>query len=569
MDGHNIKKVIFACGIFLFFFAAGTGAEAADIGQGAVFNVDKNFDASARSQITSVLVKTSPKLYFYVEKNWWDLQAQAKKDEILTNLDSLSEEFNNKIYPILTSMFGSEWNPGVDGDSRTTILFESMNSNEGGYFRTADEYIKLQLPDSNEKEMLYLAINYIDDLKLKVFLAHEFMHLITFNQKNKMFGVEDDIWLNEARADYSSTILGYDNPYEGSNLQRRVKDFIENPSDSVTEWSGTKYDYASASLFTHFLADHYGVGILIDSLKSKYTGIDSLNFALKKYEEEDNFSQIFTNWTIASTVNDCSLSQDYCYLNTNLTNFRLAPSLNFLPLQGNVSLSVTNVTKNWTGNWLKFIGGNGNLKLDFSSLKGLSFEVPYIVENKKGNYSIKFLELDKDQKGEISIDNFGTDFKSLVIIPSLQTKLSGFDGAELTYPYTYKVTIAGTGLSGEDALIQQLLDQIDYLKKEIARLQNQGNPNQGSSSCSRLNSNLSPGTSNNNDVKCLQQFLKNQGNSIYPEGLITGYFGNLTKQAVIRFQEKYKSEILTPIGLQNGTGIVGEKTRAKINTMLF
>jgi peptidoglycan hydrolase-like protein with peptidoglycan-binding domain len=73
---------------------------------------------------------------------------------------------------------------------------------------------------------------------------------------------------------------------------------------------------------------------------------------------------------------------------------------------------------------------------------------------------------------------------------------------------------------------------------------------------------------NNNSVKCLQEFLKNQGAGIYPEGLITGNFGSLTKQAVIRFQEKYTAEILTPVGLSSGTGYVGEKTRQKINQML-
>lgn len=567
MEFFGDKKLFWATGIFLFlFFLCPLKLFAAT---DAVFSVDKNFDASSRTQVTATLVKTSNSLYFYVEKQWWDLQLDAKKNEVLSYLDILSQEFEGRIYPILTSVFGPEWKLGVDGDSRVTILFEQMNSNEGGYFRTADEYIKLQLPDSNEREMVYLALGNIDNANLKAILAHEFVHLITFNQKNKKYGVEEDVWLNEARADYSSTILGYDDIYDGSNLQQRIKDFVENPANSIVEWRGTKYDYAAASLFMHYVVDHYSINMLIDSLKSKYTGIDSLNYVLQKNGYKEDFAQIFTNWTIASALNNCIFNRQYCYLNQNLKNFKLAPSLNFLPLTGNVSLSVTNVTKNWAGNWLKFIGGNGDLKLDFSSLKGLNFQVPYIIEDSAGSLAVKFMALDEDQKGQITVGKFGTDYKSLTILPSLQSSLHLSEDIGPTYPYTYSVAVVGSETMSNQDLIQQLLDRIAYLKAEISKLLGQSqNPDSDVAGCSALNVNLYMGLSNNNDVRCLQQFLKNQEAEIYPEGLVTGNFGNLTKQAVIRFQEKYKAEILAPLGLQAGTGYVGSSTRIKINQLL-
>ena len=48
----------------------------------------------------------------------------------------------------------------------------------------------------------------------------------------------------------------------------------------------------------------------------------------------------------------------------------------------------------------------------------------------------------------------------------------------------------------------------------------------------------------------------------------TLFFGTLTKNAVIRFQDKYKSEMLIPIGLKSGTGFVGVMTRKKLNEVV-
>lgn len=76
------------------------------------------------------------------------------------------------------------------------------------------------------------------------------------------------------------------------------------------------------------------------------------------------------------------------------------------------------------------------------------------------------------------------------------------------------------------------------------------------------------GNNNSDQVKLLQQFLNEQINAELP---ITGYFGTLTKAAVIAFQEKHSDKILQPwidLGLlpeKKGTGNVFKTTKWWIN----
>ena len=564
MKQKIFKKVVFVFVLFLFLTVA-IGVNAAQVGESQRFYVSKEYDLKGRAEITATLNKITSQLYFYIDDDWWNTLSGFEKDRKLRALDQLVNEFERVIYPTLTSLYITKWKPGVDGEERITILFHQMEEKAGGYFNEGDGHPQSIVPSSNERKMIYLNSRGIESDLMKSYLSHEFTHLITFNEKNKIHNVTEEIWLNELRAEYSPTLLGYDSKFEGSNLEQRVKTFIANPSDSLTEWKETKADYGVINLFGQYLVDHYGVKILADSLKSKEVGIPSINYALEKNGIEEDFSQIFTNWTISLVINDCSFEENFCYKNPNLEKIKISPSVNFLPLVGATTFSVSDTTTNWSGNWYKIVGGRDILKFEFSANPELKFKVPYIIEDLDGSLKFDYLELKEGQE-EIFVPDFNEKNISFTFIPSLQSKTLGFNGKENYFTFNWKASTVKRMPEEEERLIAELKEKISFLQAEIASVQ---------AKIDEIKRRLYPkferdlyfGLKNDADVERLQEFLKDLGPEIYPEGLITGNYLNLTKAAVIRFQEKYFEEILQPLGLREGTGYFGPASRALANKM--
>ena len=100
--------------------------------------------------------------------------------------------------------------------------------------------------------------------------------------------------------------------------------------------------------------------------------------------------------------------------------------------------------------------------------------------------------------------------------------------------------------------IQQLQTQIETLKTQMVQLQQQKQE-----TILQLLTTLKEGSKGQN-VKTLQALLAADP-EIYPEGLITGFYGRLTAEAVKRFQKRHGIEQV---------GIVGPKTLKKLNEWL-
>src|SRR3989344_8705697 len=134
----NIYYLLFFLAIiFLPFFVS-----ADTLDQTREFFIDSSYDKSGREKILASLKKVSLKAYFYMDSDWFNKLAPGDQELVQTNIEALSKEFDEKIYPTLTQTFGQEWAPGIDSDYNITILFHQIRDEAGGYFNNGDEYPK-------------------------------------------------------------------------------------------------------------------------------------------------------------------------------------------------------------------------------------------------------------------------------------------------------------------------------------------------------------------------------------------------------------------------------------------
>jgi peptidoglycan hydrolase-like protein with peptidoglycan-binding domain len=141
--------------------------------------------------------------------------------------------------------------------------------------------------------------------------------------------------------------------------------------------------------------------------------------------------------------------------------------------------------------------------------------------------------------------------------------------------------MAATGTNGGGQVLgastmsyAALVDLLNSLTQQLTALQQKlvAEQFQGASCSAQFTNNLSKGM-NNTDVKKLQMTLNMSSlTQLAPRGMGSPgnegtYFGDLTKSAVIAFQNIFADQILVPAGLVSGNGYVGTATRKVLNQL--
>ncbi|MBF0501343.1 MAG: hypothetical protein HQM09_14480 [Candidatus Riflebacteria bacterium] len=247
--------------------------------------------ADDETPVKAVLRRIGTHCYVFVEKG------RSIEDE---KLDKVVSWFDNRTYPTNTSYFGSEWTPGVDGDKRITLFLVGGLEAADGYFNAEDEYTKEKCKTSNEREMLYLAIERMSDMDdfMGALVAHEFQHLIHWNHDPKEL-----CWVDEGCAEFASSL--YD------QLPFTISYYLKNPDRCLLDWKDTSEwsNYGNAFLFIDYLVSH-GAGneegrraLVRAIVDSKKQGVAGVTEALEKQGIKTPFAEFFRNFCAATFLN--------------------------------------------------------------------------------------------------------------------------------------------------------------------------------------------------------------------------------------------------------------------------
>ncbi len=212
------------------------------------------------------------------------------------DLDNPFQSGNVGIYEDTRARFGSEWkvNPlgGRDDDERVILVFLSSKSIGGegffGFFNPQDELSQEEASTSNEGEILFINADRTNEALYDGLntVAHEFTHLILFNQKQGQEGTfpedgqaentvidEGLAVLNEDLSGFSFTGEGGGNFFLLSSVSAILDAGLNRP---FFQFRGGLDDYGAGYLLNRYLHDRFGVDAMRQMTTSTAVGRENI-----------------------------------------------------------------------------------------------------------------------------------------------------------------------------------------------------------------------------------------------------------------------------------------------------
>ncbi len=275
-----------------------------------------NSDTTEHFQINATLRYATPHSFFWVENGTPVNEGDMK---------ALMDTFENKIYPTDREFFGSEANPGVDGDPHIYVIYaSSIGHNIAGYFSSSDSYNPEAKKYSNAHETYVLGTSQnLGDQYTYATLAHEFVHMIQ-NASDR----NDVSWLNEGFAEVGAFLNKYD--VGGADWL-----YVQNPDLQLNTWvdnSSPDFSahYGQSFLYLTYFLDRFGEEASKALTNDPENDLPSVDDTLAKLNITDpqtgkviTADDVFMDWAVTLNLMDKSVGDGRYYYH----NYPSAPTV--------------------------------------------------------------------------------------------------------------------------------------------------------------------------------------------------------------------------------------------------
>lgn len=261
-------------------------------------------DQSIQARVAAV----NERAVAFVQEDLREDDDNIGEEQLKEALDLFAED-----YPLLVETFGAP--SDVDGDGRIAVLVTHLiaDVDAGGQFRASSVLPRRSGGDGNMIDLVWVNPLYPAE-SLRSLLAHEFQHLVNFNQHVLVRGgISEVSWLNEGLSHLAEDLVA---DHRVSGNYELVLAFLEEPGavGLVDEYLVDSPTRGAAYLFVRGLVDLLGERVLLRLVQTSLVGSGNVEAAAG-----ESFADLMARWAAQLYISGTGLSGHSRF------NYRISP----------------------------------------------------------------------------------------------------------------------------------------------------------------------------------------------------------------------------------------------------
>jgi len=359
------------------------------VGSTRSFTFGKFGGVTTNQTVTATLVASNTRAVAYLD----NALAASNKNITTAHIETMLNTFSNSTFGTITNMYGAP--SDVDNDGKVVFLYTHLVDRVGGvagFYSSSSLFSTNQGGDGNVADMMFISPTQ-ELASYDALLAHEFQHLISFNQHVLIQkGDAEETWLNEGLSHVAEDLVG--GHIAGGNTDL-VSEFMNNPERyALTGDASLNLGIRGAAyLFVRGLMESFGQdvpGKLVKTNKVNIANVENISG-----QSFDNVYRTFVTRLFLSGNNintDATLNYSFQYFTESQSKKRSFP----LPKEQKINTKTTSIS-----------GSVRPAASAFIRLTGTGSQNIQIQTDVAGNFRATYIALPKNFVPSLSLP---TDF---------------------------------------------------------------------------------------------------------------------------------------------------------------